>query len=375
MMIVAFCLYKYFPFGGLQRDFLRIALACQARGHRIRVYTMSWEGDQPEGFEIKLVPVKKRTNHSRNTEYQKWVFADLEQNPADRIVGFNKMSGLDIYYAADVCYAEKVAQEKGFFYKLTARYKHYAQCEKAVFQKGKATKLLMLTPHQVAHFKTHYQTEDSRFYMLPPGIAMDRKHDRQVPDARRIYREKNHLSADDFLLLQVGSDFKRKGVDRTLKALAALPEALRKKTHLMVVGQDKAKKYQNIAQKLGIQQQVSFFSGRNDIAELMAAADLLMHPAYHEAAGIVLLEAITAGLPVIVTEVCGYAEFIQKAQCGVMIAEPFEQQNLNIALVDSLTNSAQLQQWSQNARHFADSEDLYSLPEKAADIILGNQHD
>ncbi len=51
----------------------------------------------------------------------------------------------------------------------------------------------------------------------------------------------------------------------------------------------------------------------------MAAADILMHPAYQEAAGIVLLEAITAGLPIIVTEVCGYASFISQAQCGIVV--------------------------------------------------------
>ncbi|STI71723.1 UDP-glucose:(heptosyl) LPS alpha-1,3-glucosyltransferase [Escherichia coli] len=38
-MIVAFCLYKYFPFGGLQRDFMRIAQTVAARGHHVRVYT------------------------------------------------------------------------------------------------------------------------------------------------------------------------------------------------------------------------------------------------------------------------------------------------------------------------------------------------
>ena len=43
-MQLAFVLYKYFPFGGLQRDFMRIALKCQARGHAIRVYTPIWEG-------------------------------------------------------------------------------------------------------------------------------------------------------------------------------------------------------------------------------------------------------------------------------------------------------------------------------------------
>ena len=57
-MLLAFTLFKYFPFGGLQRDFLRIALACQARGHAIRVYTLQWEGDIPPGFEVVRAPVK-----------------------------------------------------------------------------------------------------------------------------------------------------------------------------------------------------------------------------------------------------------------------------------------------------------------------------
>ena len=34
---LAFCLYRYFPYGGLQRDMLRIALACRQRGHKIAV--------------------------------------------------------------------------------------------------------------------------------------------------------------------------------------------------------------------------------------------------------------------------------------------------------------------------------------------------
>ena len=156
-----------------------------------------------------------------------------------------------------------------------------------------------------------------------------------------------------------------------MQRTGALPETIRNNTLLMVVGQDKPAKYQKLAESLGIAKQVSFFSGRNDIAELMAAADLLMHPAYQEAAGIVLLEAIVAGLPIIVTEVCGYASFINKAQCGVVIAEPFEQSILNQSLCDSLQDTQKLVQWANNAKYYSDTEDLYSLPEKAADIILG----
>ena len=133
-MIVAFCLYKYFPFGGLQRDFMRIAQTVAARGHHVRVYTQSWEGECPDVFELIKVPVKSHTNHGRNAEYFAWVQKHLREHPVDKVVGFNKMPGLDVYYAADVCYAEKVAQEKGFFYRLTSRYRHYAAFERATFE-------------------------------------------------------------------------------------------------------------------------------------------------------------------------------------------------------------------------------------------------
>lgn len=370
-MIVAFCLYKYFPFGGLQRDFMRIAQTVAARGHQVRIYTQSWEGDDPELFELILVPVKSHTNHGRNAEYYLWVQNHLRANPVDRVVGFNKMPGLDIYYAADVCYAEKVAQEKGFFYRLTPRYRHFAAFERETFESGKATQLLMLTDKQIADFQKHYHTESARFHMLPPGIYPDRKYSNQPANIRQVVRQKNDISPQQFLLLQIGSDFTRKGVDRSIAALASLPEAVRENALLYVVGQDNPRKFEALAEKCGVSRHVRFYSGRNDVAELMAAADILLHPAYQEAAGIVLLEAITAGLPVLTTAVCGYAHFIADAQCGCVIEEPYLQKALNESLLKALEHPSLREEWVGNARYYADTKDLYSLPEKAADIIIG----
>ena len=106
-MQLAFLLYKYFPFGGLQRDFVRIAQECQQRGHAIRVYTLSWEGEVPEGFEVVKVPVTAWFNHRRYARFTRWVQDDMRRRPVDRVVGFNKMPGLDVYYAADPCYEDK----------------------------------------------------------------------------------------------------------------------------------------------------------------------------------------------------------------------------------------------------------------------------
>ena len=86
-MQLAFVLYKYFPFGGLQRDFMRIALECQQRGHQIRVYTLIWEGDVPPGFEVLVAPVKAIFNHRRNEKLLAWMQADLARRPVDRVEG------------------------------------------------------------------------------------------------------------------------------------------------------------------------------------------------------------------------------------------------------------------------------------------------
>ena len=64
---------------------------------------------------------------------------------------------------------------------------------------------------------------------------------------------------------------------------------------------------------------------REDIPELMAAADLLVHPARTETTGTVILEAIVNGLPVIASAVCGYAEHVARADAGAVLPEPFSQ--------------------------------------------------
>ncbi len=88
-----------------------------------------------------------------------------------------------------------------------------------------------------------------------------------------------------------------------------------------------------------------------------------------------LIEALVAGVPVIVSDICGYAFHVSQAQAGVVIDEPFTQAALNTALNTALSEKTQLASWQENAIHYANTADLYSLPEKAADIILGNRND
>ncbi len=369
-MQLAFTLFKYFPFGGLQRDFLRIAQACQARGHAIRAYTLSWEGEIPPGFEIVKVPVKALSNHRRYEKFADWVRKDLAARPADRLVGFNKMPGLDIYYCADPCFEDKARTLRSPMYRLSGRYRHFSAYERAVFAPEARTEILMISAVQQALYVRHHGTPPERLHLLPPGIAQDRRAPANAQEIRAGFRREFHLADDDLLLVQIGSGFKTKGLDRSLKALATLPEPLKRRSRLIAIGQDNPKPFVSQTRALGLGDRVRILKGRSDIPRFLLGADLLIHPAYNENTGTVLLEAVVAGLPVLTTAACGYAHYIEEAGAGRVVPLPFEQEGFNAILAGMLADDAARKQWRASGLAWAERADIYSLPERAADIIL-----
>lgn len=369
-MQLAFCLYKYFPFGGLQRDFLRIALACQARGNAVRVYTLEWRGDIPKGFEVLLVPVSALTNHGRYAKFSAWVANHLAANPAARVVGFNKMPGLDAYFAADPCYEDKARTLRSPLYRMSSRYRHFSAYERAVFGTPSQTEILMISPLQKPLFQKYYATPAERFHLLPPGISRDRRAPADAAEIRAEFRSEFGLQENDLLLLQVGSGFKTKGLDRSLRALTALVPALLSRCRLIAIGDDDPTLFRGQARALGLADRVRILAGRSDILRFLLGADLLIHPAYHENTGTVLLEAVVAGLPVLTTAVCGYAHYIAEADAGLVLPEPFEQACLEQSLTRMLIDDAARRRWHRNGLAYAENADIYDNAEVAADVIL-----
>lgn len=365
-MKLAFCLFNYFPFGGLQRDFLRIAEQCVQRGHTVEVFTMCWEGEHDPRIHVTIVPVSGWQNHTQAKQFVKQLQPHLKNY--DGVIGFNKMPGLDIYYAADTCYQAKARDKHYFLYRLTPRYRHYADYEKAVFDRSAKTKILLIAPQQKEVFMHYYGTKDNRFYLLPPGIAKDRIAPPNAADIRNHLRKKLNLKQNDFLLLMVGSGFKTKGLDRTLLSIAALPKELKEHTRLYVIGNDDATSFIKQAKRLKIMDRVHFLGGRNDVPQFLLAADLLLHPAYNENTGTVLLEAVASGLPVLTTDVCGYAHYIEEAEAGIVLASPFNQETMNKTLQNMLLSPLRAT-WHHHGIAFASSADIYSMPERAAQII------
>lgn len=367
-MKIALCLFKYSPFSGLSRDFMRVLRESQQRGHEVVVYASQWDGDRPDDIELVELKTFRRTNHACNAAFYRKLSSRLDRQRHDVVIGFNKMPGLDIYYGADYCYVGRVSPKYPQLYRLTSRYRQMAAFEKAVFGPESKTVILSLSERERIVYRQYYATADHRFHILPPTLDRDRKLQQDQKIVRTQMRGQLEARDDEQLVLFVGSGFKTKGLDRAISAFASLDDETRLRSRLLVIGEDESAAFRRQANRLRVADKVTFMGGRSDIPQLLAAGDLLLHPAYNENTGTVLLEAIAAGLPVLATDVCGYADHIEKADAGVVLHSPFRQETLDTTLGDVLSSPLRAQ-WRSNGLRYGQDPALYTMPETVVNTI------
>lgn len=149
----------------------------------------------------------------------------------------------------------------------------------------------------------------------------------------------NHKSYtwDQPTILFIGQLYPRKGVDYLLRAfkkvLEMYPEA-----RLQIVGEDMTPNqeyrplYQKLAQEQGIQDKVTWLGYRTDVPDLLAQSEIFVLPALEEPFGRVVIEAMSASVPVVATEVGGIPEILQEGVQGYIV-EPGNEEALSQAMI------------------------------------------
>ena len=138
---------------------------------------------------------------------------------------------------------------------------------------------------------------------------------RFAPDARARHATRSEYSAESkFVVLFVGQLIREKGADVALRALQALPADVA----LWLVGDGPYRaSLTELAASLGVSDRIRFFGEQWRVETFMQAADCLVCPSvWDEAAGLVNIEALAAGLPVIASRVGGIPELIQDGETG-----------------------------------------------------------
>jgi glycosyltransferase involved in cell wall biosynthesis len=168
--------------------------------------------------------------------------------------------------------------------------------------------------HQVRRELLSYYGRGDGVTVIHHGVDTETFAPVDAPDRNEI-RRRLGIATDAFVALFVGD--LRKGAEVALEVVARTPGV-----HLVMVSRSATGPYVTRAGALGISDRVAFQPGTIEIAQYYAMADAFLFPSPYDAFGMVIPEAMAAGLPVITARTAGASELISHGVSGFIVESP-----------------------------------------------------
>lgn len=366
-MKLAIAIFRYFPYGGLQRDMKFIAEEAIKRGHQVTIFCGDWQGDKIPDADIRVIDTFVWFNIAGVRRFVKAFEKIFNRQEFDLLLGFNKMPGLDVYFAGDTCFAEKAYGDRSWFYRLAPRSRLYLDYEESVLGNQGAKKIFCLVPQQIRSLAHWYSTSKNRITLLPPGISKAHIACENPQEAKTKLLKDLNVDQSTKIILCLGSGFRTKGVDISIASFAEFVKSS-SDTVLLIAGGDNPGQYQQQAKQLGVDNKIHFVGNRFSVADLLHSADLLLHPARYELAGNVILEAMLCGCPVLVSEQSGFAYYVKQFEMGELIYSLDDVKNIAKQIDHLLRMSGRKDLLAVKAKSLF-QEDLFSRAGVAVDCL------
>jgi glycosyltransferase involved in cell wall biosynthesis len=155
----------------------------------------------------------------------------------------------------------------------------------------------------------------------------------------------------------------RKNLDTVLHALVQVPAL-----HLAVVGTTEGNPYTQLAAKLELDTRVHFLGHRQDVSEIMRAVDLFVFPSRYETFGLVVIEAMASGLPVITATTTGAADLVTP-ECGRVLSNSDDIHALAQALSTLASDRERRNRMGKAARSIAEQHSWASMAQSYVDLL------
>jgi len=363
-MKFAIFLQHYFPYGGLQRDALRLAEAAIDADDAPTLIVSTWDGPKPANIPVIELNSGGQSNHSKAKRFEEDCQPFINSNEYDSAICFSRVANTPYHFCGDPCFRDRFLKNKPAIAKLLPRYRYLLAVEQAVFGENSPTHIFFLAESEIPAYKQHYKLPTEQWTLLPPWLKPPSHFTQSRDQLKDQLTQELKIPSNSTLLLFVGSDFHRKGLDRAIQALATCNN---ESIHLIACGLDSPTSCEKLAQSLNISSQLHILGPRDDVPKLMTVADLLIHPARQETAGMVLLEALTYGLPVLCSEQCGYATFVQEAGCPLISSEA-NATNIAQLIQSTLARRSELSQkslsWSQAPDRYCTAQQILKMLRK-----------
>ncbi|MEM8493797.1 MAG: glycosyltransferase family 4 protein [Planctomycetota bacterium] len=170
-------------------------------------------------------------------------------------------------------------------------------------------------------------------------------------DARRRLLDLGGWNDDPFVIMFAGeAKGRRKNLDVNLRALSQLPGHFR----LVVAGAYEPGPYPAEVEQAGLSDRVAFLGHRKDVRELYAGADVFAFCSHYDPFALVIVEAMSAGLPTATTRTTGASTVVAESG-GLVLETPDDDRCLASWLVRLADDKAMWQDLSQRSRVVAAS--------------------
>lgn len=195
--------------------------------------------------------------------------------------------------------------------------------ERQALRNGGASSFLPVSSLAMEAFRREYAMLPGQWQIVHPGVDMARFSSPDRSACRAEIRGRHGIGADDFLILFVGMNFEVKGLD-TIIAAVARARAMRPEANirLLVVGRGDTRKYGKIAEAAGIAGAVTFAGTQHaGLERFYRASDAFALFSAFDTFGMVVLEAMAAGLPVIVSPNVGAKDLVEEGINGFVLPD------------------------------------------------------
>ena len=256
-----------------------------------------------------------------------------------------------------------------------------AEAERASMADANA--IIVSTEQERSDMARLYGTNPGKITVLPAGVDLELFRPTAKADARRSLG-----LPDRNVVLSVGRVEPLKGFDILLTAMASLDE--RSDTTVVIVGGDEdsspeLERLRTLTQSLGLEDSVIFTHAvsQDRLSMYYNAADVFVLPSHYESFGLVALEAMACGVPVIASRVSGPRSFVKSGVTGYLIdrrcPEPFAQRldmllhnpMLRESMGRAARSHAEKLGWDMVGRRTLDVYDSLTFGPRSAAIAAG----
>lgn len=350
--------------GGAEKSTLQFLHHLMNIGVELHVFTRSRPSSTP-GMTVHTISGASMSRTRQSVTFAHRIEQLLQADSFDVVHAISPCRGADVYQPRGGTVAETVERNlalrkagaarslKRYANHLNFKQRYLLALERQILGDPRGPLVVAISDYVAGQLRRHYALPETRIRKIYNGVDLGEATAPEATRNRIAIRREFSVTEDDCLVLAVAHNFRLKGVQRWMEALALLIRRGVTDVRSVVVGKGESDRWHRLAARLGISDYLTFAGPSDRVRGFYHAADVFVHPTYYDPCSRVVLEAMVAGLPCITTRWDGAAEMIDSGRNGYVLADPTDPESL-ANCVDQLRNADRRHSLGEAARGIAD---------------------